>query len=121
MDIVLLRMLKAKLHGAIVTQANIEYEGSITIDRDLMDAVGLIEYEAVLVADKTNGTRLETYVIEGPRGSGVIGMNGAAARLVHERDEILIMCFAQMSEEEAQRHHPKIAIIGDNNTIARMK
>ena len=107
--------LKSKLHKATVTEANLEYTGSITIDRNLMDAADLLEYEKVLVVNNTNGNRLETYVIEGARGSGVICMNGAAAHLVREGDEITIMSFQLMQ----QPCPPKKLLLGLNNTIVK--
>ncbi|WP_437223751.1 aspartate 1-decarboxylase [Planctomicrobium sp. SH661] len=113
----LLRLLKSKLHLAAVTQTALNYHGSITVDRDLMDAVGLIPYEQVLVANSSNGARGETYVIEGERGSGAIQMNGALARLAHTGDRVIIMSFAFATPEEATAHRPKVAILNDKNRI----
>ncbi len=113
----LLRLLKAKLHMASVTQTELEYHGSITIDRDLMDAVGLLPYEQVMIANCSNGTRGETYVLEGERGSGQIQMNGALARLAHRGDRIIIMSFVFATPEEATVHHPKVAILNEKNVI----
>jgi aspartate 1-decarboxylase len=113
----LLRLLKSKLHLAAVTQTELHYHGSITIDRDLMDAVGLIPYEQVMVANGSNGARGETYVIEGPRGSGAIQMNGALARLAHPGDRIIVMSFAFATPEEASAHRPKVAILDEKNRI----
>lgn len=107
--------LKSKLHKATVTEANLQYTGSIAIDRDLMDAAGLMEYEKVLVVDNTNGNRLETYVIEGDRGTGTICMNGAAAHLVNEGDEVTIMSF----HLQDQPSPPKKLLLGANNTILK--
>lgn len=113
----LLKLMRGKIHRATVTQAELEYVGSITIDRDLMDAAGLLPNEAVTVADINNGSRHETYVIPGPRGSGVICVNGAAARLVSVGDKVIIFSFAMMTPEEAQTHKAKVAIVNDDNTI----
>ena len=107
--------LKSKLHKATVTEANLYYTGSITIDRDLMDAVDLLEYEKVLVVDNTNGNRLETYVIEGARGSGVICINGAAAHLVQAGDEVTIMSF-HLQEQPCL---PKKLLLGQDNAIVK--
>jgi aspartate 1-decarboxylase len=100
-----------------VTQAELDYVGSITIDRDLMDAVGLLPNEAVLVADIDNGSRHETYAIPGPRGSGVICVNGAAARLVSVGDKLIVFSFALLTPEEAKTHKAKVAVVNDDNTI----
>jgi len=113
----LLRLLKAKLHLAAVTQTALHYHGSITIDRDLMDAVGLLPYEQVLVANGSNGARGETYVLEGERGSGAMQMNGALARLAHPGDRIIVMSFAYATPEEAKTHRPKVAILNEKNQI----
>jgi len=113
----LLRLLKSKLHLAAVTQTALHYHGSITIDRDLMDAVGLLPYEQVLVANGSNGARGETYVLEGERGSGAMQMNGALARLAHPGDRIIIMSFAYATPEEAKVHRPKVAILDEENRI----
>lgn len=113
----LLRLLKSKLHLAAVTQTALHYHGSITIDRDLMDAVGLLPYEQVLVANGANGARGETYVIEGERGSGAIQMNGALARLAHPGDRIIVMSFAFATPEEARHHRPQVAILNEKNRI----
>ena len=95
-----LNMLKGKIHRATVTQAEVDYIGSITIDQDLMDAAGILEYEKVQVADVERGTRLETYVISGEPGSGVICLNGAAAHLVTPGDKVIIMCYARLTRYE---------------------
>lgn len=110
-----LTMMKGKLHRATVTEANLNYVGSITIDEDLMDLVGMLANEKVQIVDNDNGARLETYIIPGPRGSGVICLNGAAARLVHPGDKVIIIAYAIMSEEEAKSHQPKIAILDKDN------
>lgn len=101
-------LLKSKIHRVRVTEANLNYIGSITIDQDLMDAVGILPNEKVAVVDNTNGARLETYAIPGERGSGYICMNGAAAHLVQVGDIIIIMAYAIMTEQEAQGFRPKV-------------
>ena len=108
-------MLKSKIHRAVITQTDLYYVGSITIDKDLMEASGLIAYEEVAVFDINNGNRFQTYVIEGERGSGVIGINGAAARLVHHGDEIIIVSFALLDNEEIKNHKPKVIIVENGN------
>lgn len=115
-----LNMLKGKIHRATVTQAEVDYIGSITIDQDLMDAAGILEYEKVQVADVERGTRLETYVISGEPGSGVICLNGAAAHLVTPGDKVIIMCYAQMTPEEARESKPRVVFVNEDNKIARL-
>ena len=112
-----LTLLKGKIHRATVTQAELNYVGSITIDKDLMDAAGILENEKVQIVDNNNGARLETYVIPGKRGSGTICLNGAAARCVQPGDKVIIIAYAQMSEEEAKEHKPKVVFMNDDNTI----
>ena len=112
-------MLKSKLHRATVTQADLDYEGSITIDRDLMDQAGLLLNEQVDVLDITNGNRLTTYVIEGERGSGIIGINGAAAHLVNTGDLVIICAYAQMDEEKAKSFEPTVLLLDENNNVKR--
>src|SRR3990172_8268212 len=102
------KMLKSKIHRASLTGADLQYEGSITIDKDLMEAADIIPYEAVCIWDVDNGSRFETYAIEGERGSGVICINGAAARMVAPRDLVIIASFVSMANEEALRHEPKL-------------
>ncbi len=115
---VLIKLLKAKIHRAKVTEANLDYIGSITIDRKLMDSVGILPNELVLVADINNGNRFETYVIPGEPGSGVICLNGAAARLVSVGDIVLILSFGYFTEEEAKKHKAKVVIVNEeDNTI----
>ncbi len=109
-----LTILKSKIHRVKVTEANLEYIGSITIDEDLMDASGIVSGEQVSVVDNTNGARLETYVIPGKRGSGCICMNGAAAHLMHVGDTIIIMAYALMTPEEAKTFKPQIVFPIDN-------
>ncbi len=112
-------MLKSKLHMATVTDKNMAYEGSIEIDEELMKAVDLKENEKVLVADVNNGERFETYVIKGKPNSGVIALNGAAARLVEKGDKVIIMSFALFSDDEYKG--PKVAILNDKNQIVQIK
>jgi len=110
-------MLKSKIHRAILTGADLEYEGSVTIDRDLMDAADLLPYEAVCIWDVTNGSRLETYAIEGERGSGVVCVNGAAARLVAPGDLVIIASFVSLDDEEARKHEPKLVFVDERNRM----
>ncbi|MGH1456038.1 MAG: aspartate 1-decarboxylase [Alphaproteobacteria bacterium] len=112
-----LTMLKCKLHRATVTQADLDYEGSITIDRNLMDAAGILLNEQVDVLDITNGNRLTTYAIQGERGSGIIGINGAAAHLVKTGDLVIICAYAQMDENRAKLHKPNILLLNDKNEV----
>ncbi|ENQ3104651.1 L-aspartate 1-decarboxylase [Bacillus sp. 491mf] len=113
-------MMRAKLHRGTVTEANLNYVGSITIDEDLMDAVGIVENEKVQIVNNNNGARLETYVIKGERGTGVICLNGAAARLVQPGDKVIIICYGLVSEDKVLTHIPKIAVLDDNNQIVEM-
>ena len=108
-------MLKSKIHRATVTNANIDYVGSITIDTDLLKAADILPYERVHVVDIDNGARLETYAIEGPPGSGVIEMNGAAARLVHAGDKVIVMSYAQMTDAEARSLRPTVVLVDELN------
>jgi len=114
-------MLKGKIHRARVTGANVDYEGSVTIDRDLMDAADILPFEQVEIWDVTNGARLSTYAVEGERGSGTICVNGAAARLVLAGDLVIIATFARMSDAEARAHKPKLVFVDaeNNNRIVR--
>lgn len=111
------KMMRAKIHRATVTQADIDYEGSITIDRDLLDATDLLPNEAVCVWNVTNGNRFETYAVEGPAGSGVICVNGAAAHLVDPGDLVIIAAFAWMDEEAARVFQPKVVFVDEQNRI----
>lgn len=111
------KMLKSKIHRATVTGADLHYEGSVTIDLDLMEAADIIPYEAVAVWNVTNGSRLETYAIEGERGSGVICLNGAAARLVAPKDLVIIASFVNMNEKEAMNHEPKLVFVDEQNKM----
>jgi aspartate 1-decarboxylase len=110
-------MLKSKIHRATVTGADLHYEGSVTIDRDLMDAADIVSYEKVAVWNVTNGSRLETYAIEGERGSGVICLNGAAARLVAPRDLVIIASFVNMENAEAIKYEPKLVFVDEENRM----
>lgn len=110
-----LSMFKSKLHQMRVTEANLMYEGSITIDEDLLDMAGILPYEKVSVVNITNGSRLETYTIPGERGSRVCCMNGAAARLTQVDDRIIVISFAQMEPEEAKQHKPTVVVVDENN------
>lgn len=110
-------MMNSKIHRAVVTEADLNYVGSVTIDRDIMDAVGILTNEKVAIVNNNNGARLETYVIEGKRGSGVICLNGAAARLVQKGDIVIIMTYVFLSNEEALVHRPKVAVMNPDNSI----
>ena len=111
-------LLKGKIHRATVVQAELDYVGSITIDEALMEAAGILEYEQVQIVDVNNGSRFTTYVIAGERGSGLICLNGAAARQVSVGDKVIIMCYAQMTPEEAASHAPKVVFVDDDNRIS---
>jgi aspartate 1-decarboxylase len=111
-------MMRAKLHRATVTEANLNYMGSITIDEDLLDYVDMLPNEKVQIVNNNNGARLETYIIAGPRGSGTICLNGAAARLVQPGDNVIIIAYSVMTEEEARNYKPRIAILDANNKVA---
>lgn len=113
----LLTMLKGKIHRATVVQAELSYVGSITVDRDLLDAAGILEYEMVQVVDIDNGNRFETYTIAGERGSGMICLNGAAARQVHVGDRVILMAYAQVTSEEAKTHQPYVVFVDEQNKI----
>lgn len=110
-------LLGGKIHRATVTQADLHYVGSITIDRTLLEAADIVENEQVLVVDIDNGARLTTYVIEGPADSGVIGINGAAARLVSPGDKVIIMSFRQVDEEEVKSHVPRVVHVDEHNRV----
>ncbi len=114
-------MLKSKIHRVKVTQAEVDYVGSITIDPVLMEAAGIFEYEKVAVVDVTNGARLETYTISGEPGSGIICLNGAAAKLINKGDTAIIMAYATMSEEEAKTFRPKVVFVDKDNKITSVK
>ena len=112
-------MMKSKIHRATVTQADLDYVGSVTIDADLLDAADLLEGEQVAIVDNTNGARIETYVIPGPRGTGIIGINGAAAHLVHPGDVVIIMSYAVMSDAEARALKPRVVHVDENNRVVK--
>lgn len=112
-------LLKAKIHRAVVKQADLDYVGSITIDAELLRESGILEYEKVEIADIDNGNRFETYAIAGEAGSGIICLNGAAARCVSEGDKIIIMAYAQMTPEEARNHKPTVIFVDEDNKIVR--
>lgn len=113
-------MLKGKIHRATVVQAELDYVGSITVDEDLMDAADIREYEQVQIVDVNNGKRFETYVIAGQRGSGMICLNGAAARCVSVGDKVIIMCYALMTPEEADANPPRVVFVDDDNRPERI-
>ncbi|MGE6718263.1 aspartate 1-decarboxylase [Peribacillus frigoritolerans] len=110
-------MMNGKIHRARVTEANLNYVGSITIDEDIIDAVGILPNEKVAIVNNNNGARLETYVIAGERGSGVVCLNGAAARLVQPDDIVIIISYVMVSEEKLGDHKPKVVIMDENNKI----
>jgi len=110
-------MLKSKIHRAVVTEADLNYVGSITIDKDFMDAADIIENEKVTIVNNNNGARFETYVIEGARGSGIICLNGAAARLAVRGDVIIILSYTIMNDEECLTHKPKLVFMDEKNNI----
>ena len=116
----MLTMLKGKIHRATVKQAEVDYIGSITIDSELMEAAGILEYEKVQVADVNNGRRLETYVIADEPGSGMICLNGAAAHYVEVGDKVIIMCYAQVDEREAAQMKPRVVFVDDDNKASRI-
>ena len=115
-----LHMLKGKIHRATVVQAELDYVGSITIDPLLMEAAGILEYEKVQVVDVNNGSRFETYVITGEKGSGMVCLNGAAAREVSVGDKVIIMCYCELDAEEVKTHKPKVVFVDDNNKIVSL-
>lgn len=116
----ILTMLKSKIHRAVVTEANLNYVGSITIDSALLEASGIIEYEKVQVVNVTNGSRIETYAIKGEKNSGVVCLNGAAARCAAQGDIVIIMAYAQMDEKEAESHLPKVVLVDNENKVAEI-
>ena len=115
-----IQMLKGKIHRAVVVQAELDYVGSITVDPELMEAAGILEYEKVQIVDVENGSRFETYTIAGEPGSGMICLNGAAARMVQVKDHIIIMSYADMTPEEAKKHKPKVVFVDEENHISRV-
>ena len=116
----LLTLLKAKLHRATVTGADLDYEGSISIDRELMDASGLLPHEQVDVLNLNTGGRFTTYVIEAERGSCAICVNGAAARLVQPGDKVIVVAYCQLPAEQARNYHPTVVVLGEGNAIERV-
>lgn len=114
-----IELLKAKIHRARITNADLYYEGSLTVDEALLEAAGILPYEKVHVVNVNNGNRFETYIIKGERGSGVIGLNGAAARLGYIGDEVIIIAYAYFSEEEAAGHKPVAVMVDEKNRIKR--
>lgn len=110
-------LLGGKIHRATVTQADLNYVGSITLDLDLMDAAGIMRHEKVQIVNNNNGERFETYTIAGERGSGIVCLNGAAARLVQPGDVVIIMSYVMLSEPEIAAHEPKVVLVDDNNRI----
>ncbi|MBD8973311.1 MAG: aspartate 1-decarboxylase [Clostridiales bacterium] len=116
----LINMLKGKIHRAVVRQAELNYVGSITVDPELMEAAGILEYEYVQIVDVENGNRFETYTIAGEPGSGMICLNGAAARQVAVGDHVIIMSYAQMTPEEAKEHRPHVVFVDDKNRIIQV-
>ena len=113
-------MMNGKIHRATVTEANLNYVGSITIDEDLLDAVGMVANEKVAIVNNNNGARLETYIIPGKRGSGVVCLNGAAARLVQKGDVVIIISYVMIQQEKMPYHKPKVAIMDENNRIIEL-
>ncbi|KKB38479.1 Aspartate 1-decarboxylase [Bacillus thermotolerans] len=113
-------MMNGKIHRATVTEANLNYVGSITIDQDLLDAAGMVENEKVQIVNNNNGARLETYIISGERGSGVVCLNGAAARLVQPGDKVIIISYVMVAEEQVKDHQPKIVVADELNRIDQL-
>jgi aspartate 1-decarboxylase len=116
-----LTAFKSKIHRATVTEANLHYEGSVTIDSDLMDAADILPHEQVQVLNVNNGERFDTYAIRGPRGSGVICLNGPAARLAHVGDQVIILTYAAMEREELLRHVPTVVLVDGRNRIRALE
>lgn len=112
-------LMKSKIHGATVTEANLRYTGSITIDKDLLKASDMCAFERVQIVNLNNGTRVETYVLEGPAGSGTICMNGAAARWAQVGDKVIIISYGLFGDAEIRRHQPRVLFVDDRNRVAR--
>lgn len=115
------RMFASKIHRATVTVADVDYEGSVTIDADLLDTAGILEWEEVHIWDVTNGARLATYAIAGPRGSGVIGINGAAAHLIHPGDVVILATFVELDDAEAREHQPTAVFVDEHNRVKELR
>lgn len=113
------RLMKSKIHRATITSADLHYEGSLTVDEDLLDAADLVEFEEIQVVNVNNGARFSTYVIPGPRGSGVLQLNGAAARLGLAGDLVILISYADYSEQEASHHAPRVVFVDDRNRMTR--
>ena len=113
-------MYKSKIHRTTVTEANLNYVGSVTIDKDLLEAANMLPGEKVAIVNNNNGARVETYIIEGERGSGIIGINGAAARLFHSGDIVIIIAYAMMTEDEAKVFKPDVVFVNEKNQIIEM-
>lgn len=116
----MVKMLKGKIHRAKVTLAELDYVGSVTVDADLLDAAGILEYEQVQIVNINNGTRFETYTIKGERGSGLICINGAAARCALPGDLVILMSYADMDENEAKTHKPKVVFVDECNKVSKV-
>lgn len=114
-------LMKSKIHGATVTEANLRYTGSITIDKNLLKAAAMCMYERVQIVNLNNGTRVETYVLEGPAGSGTICMNGAAARWAEIGDKVIIISYGLMTAQEIKKHSPKVVFVDDKNRTKKKK
>lgn len=114
-------MFKSKIHKAKVTEANLNYVGSVTIDKDLLDASGIMPHEKVQIVNNNNGARIETYVIEGEPGTGTICLNGAAARLVQPGDVVIIIAYCMLENKEAHKHQPTVVFVDDNNKISSVE
>ena len=115
------RMFASKIHRATVTVADVDYEGSVTFDEDLLDTAGILEWEEVHIWDVTNGARLATYAIAGPRGSGVIGINGAAAHLIHPGDVVILATFVELDDAEAREHQPTAVFVDEHNRVKELR
>lgn len=113
-------MFRSKIHRAIVTMAELYYEGSITVDKDLLNAADILPYEKVQVVNLNTGSRLDTYALEGPAGSGMICLNGPAARLGAVGDEVIIITYTTLSNEEAKKHKPRIVLVDKNNKVSKI-
>ncbi|NLL67545.1 MAG: aspartate 1-decarboxylase [Clostridiaceae bacterium] len=116
----IINMLKSKIHRAVVTEANLNYVGSVTVDKELMEAAGLVQYERVQIVNINNGERFETYCIDGERKSGIICLNGAAARLVSVGDKVIIMAYCQIDSMVADKHFPNVVFVNDCNRVVEI-